>query len=501
MEFILNNLSLLAPELIISAGILLLVIADLIFDKNKGVIFILASVLLSLALIFVFRQIDLSERLFSVFNISDKSFYLLSLDNFAVFFKFLILISSLFIVVFASHSEEIKNLTVRTGEFITLIFGMVLGMMLMAMAEDLIMMYIAMELLSLSSYVLAGFIRNNSRNSEASIKYLIYGSAASGVMLFGISLIYGLAGTTNFLAIKEIFTHSNLSDVTGIVGLLFILTGIGFKISLVPFHFWTPDIYEGSPITISAYLSVASKAAGFALFIRLIKNSIVTDINDLGVWTYIDSIDWQGILIALAILTMTIGNFTALWQNNLKRLLAYSSIAHAGYIMLGLVVFNNQGVNAIFIYFLIYMFMNIGAFYIVMIASNKTGSEDIETFKGFGLTNPFLGISLSIFMISLVGLPPTAGFIGKLYIFLALIDSNLLIVALIALLNTVVSLYYYVRVLKFMFINESADKTSTPIQLSIPQIIFPILLLIPIILFGIYFTPIAEFTNYLLSMN
>jgi len=285
-------------------------------------------------------------------------------------------------------------------------------------------------------------------------------------MLFGISILFGITGTTNIYEINALFQTQQLQGLVVTLSALLIFAGVGFKISAAPFHFWTPDVYEGAPITITAYLSVASKAAGFALLLRFTKITLIDSINTDGSWNLIALIDWKTFLIIVSILTMTLGNFAALWQNNLKRLLAYSSIAHAGYLLLGLIALSNEGMMAIMIYFVIYTIMNLGGFFVVMLIANKTGSEELDDYRGLGKVAPLLTVSLSIFLISLTGLPPTAGFIAKLYIFLALINSKMIIVALIALLNTVVSLYYYVRVLKYMFLNKS-DKEVAPIKLSL----------------------------------
>jgi len=240
-------------------------------------------------------------------------------------------------------SLEIKKVFERQGEYYTLMFGMILGMMLMVSAVDLILIYLSIELLSLSSYVLAGFTKLRDRNSEAALKYIIYGAAASGMMLFGISILYGLTGSTNLFAINIYLQSSMINLFTLSLAVILIFVGLGFKISAVPFHFWTPDVYEGSPIAITAYLSVASKSAAFALLIRFVRVTFVQAINADGYWEMISLFDWQTLLILIALLTKTLGNLTALWQDNLKRLLAYSSIAHAGYLLLGIAVLSHAG--------------------------------------------------------------------------------------------------------------------------------------------------------------
>jgi NADH-quinone oxidoreductase subunit N len=368
---------------------------------------------------------------------------------------------------------------------------MILGIFLISSATDLILIYLSIELLSLSCYILAGFVKTVERDSEASLKYVIYGGVASGVMLFGISIIYGLTGSTNLYTINSVLQSAQLGGFTFIFAGVMVFSGIGFKISVAPFHFWTPDVYEGAPITITAFLSVASKAAGFALLVRFIKITFFDSITANGYWILLNVIDWQSLLVLLSILTMTLGNFAALWQDNLKRMLAYSSIAHAGYLLLAVAVLSNEGLVAVLIYFSIYLFMNLGAFFVVMLIANKIGSEDIDDYKGLGSSVSFLGVALAIFLLSLAGLPPTAGFIAKLYLFLALIDANMVVVAIIALLNTVVAYYYYVRVLKNLYLVRKEVETE-PIGISFGNKLLLILLLIPVLVFGIYFTPIVN---------
>ena len=415
-------------------------------------------------------------------------------DNFSSYFKIVVLLASFIVVIFSMLSSEVNSNEERHGEYYTLLFGMILGMFLMSSASDLILIYLSIELLSLSSYVLAGFVKNTIRNSEASLKYVIYGGVSSGIMLFGISLVYGLTGSTNLYEINTLIQVQNFPYITFLIAGLFILVGFGFKISAAPFHFWTPDVYEGAPIPITAYLSVASKAAGFAVLIRFIKITFVGSTDSSGYWILLNIIDWKSIIVLLSILTMTLGNFAALWQDNLKRMLAYSSIAHAGYMLLGLAVMSNAGINAIMVYFIVYALMNLGAFFVVMVISNKIGSENIDDYRGLGRRMPFLGIIFAIFLVSLVGLPPTAGFIAKVMLFIALIDARMVAVAVIALLNTVVSLYYYIRVLKNMYlVDVEEEKPIIPIKLA--NGIVMILLAAPILIFGIYFSPIIDFAK------
>ncbi len=498
LENLITDANLIVPEIIVAVTLLLVVLFDLIFHKDKSIIPYIGIVGLFAALYYAIQGLPQNSYAFTTAATSHQ-YGLLAIDSFGSYFKILILITSILIIFFSKASSEIQRIKDRSGEYYALIMGMVLGMLFMVSASDLIIIYLSVELLSLSSYVLAGFTKLRDRNSEASLKYLIYGAVSSGLMLFGISLLYGMTGNTNLIAINTVLRNSSINILTYSFSLILIFVGIGFKISAVPFHFWTPDVYEGSPISITAFLSVASKAAGFALLIRFIKTAFILNETDSGSWSMIEFFDWQTFIIIISILTMTLGNFVALWQNNLKRMLAYSSIAHAGYMLLGVAVLSNQGILAVMIHFLVYMLMNIGAFYIVMLIANKTGSEDIDDYNRLGYASPFLGVSLSIFLISLTGLPPLAGFISKLYIFLAVIDAKLITVAVIAVINSVVSLYYYIRVLKHMFLKK-ADQEPKGLKLAPAEIVFVLILLIPTIIFGLYFTPMIEFARNSLSI-
>lgn len=486
----------LKPEIAISVALLVVVLFDLIFHNNKKILPYISMAGLIIAGYFVINQFALKGFAFPV---TGQNYGMVTADAYGAFFKLIVLISSAFIIFFSMSSNEIKEAFDRQGEYYTLIFGMILGMFFMVSATDLILIYLSIELLSLSSYVLAGFMKYTERSSEASLKYLLYGAVSSGLMLFGISLVYGLTGTTNLYAMNTVLSLSEINIVTFSFAIILIFAGFGYKISTAPFHFWTPDVYEGAPITITAFLSVASKAAGFGLLVRFVATVFVSAVDVRGYWEMIQIFDWRTLLVLISILTMTLGNFSALWQDNLKRMLAYSSIAHAGYLILGLAVLSNQGVIAIMIYFFFYMLMNLGAFYIVMIIANKTGSENINDYTGMGSAAPFYGVALTIFLISLTGLPPTAGFIGKLYLFIALVDAKMIAVAVIALLNTVVSLYYYVRVLKHMYLTK-VENPPQEIKASLPSIVVVLLLLVPVLVFGVYFSPIVDLAKNCVAM-
>jgi NADH-quinone oxidoreductase subunit N len=490
LEHIISDLVFIKPELAISVTLVLIVLVDLIFKDRKKLLPYVSLIGLLVTTIFVIDQFGISGHAFK----TSTGAGLVAVDNFGSFFKIIVLFASFIVIFFSLSSSEINQIKDRHGEYYTLLFGMILGMFMMSSSADLIVLYLSIEMLSLSSYILVGMLKTTIRNSEASLKYVIYGGVSSGIMLFGISLIYGITGSTNLYDINTIIQGQNFPFLIFLLSGLFVLVGLGFKISAAPFHFWTPDVYEGAPIPITAYLSVASKAAGFVVLIRFIKITFINNIDAHGNWELLTMIDWQSIIILLSILTMTLGNFAALWQDNLKRMLAYSTIAHAGYMLLGLAVMSEEGIMAIMVYFIAYALMNLGAFLVVMIVANKIGSEEIDDYKGLGKSMPFLGILLAIFLVSLIGIPPTAGFIAKVMLFIALVDANLITLAIIALLNTVVSLYYYIRVLKNLYLVR-VEEEKPDIPVSFANGILLVVLAAPILIFGIYFTPIINFAK------
>jgi NADH-quinone oxidoreductase subunit N len=493
VEQILISVSRFFPEATLTVTFCAAVLSGLIFRKRPKVVGYLAFIGILVSIICVIQQFGISESAFSG---------MISVDPFAVFFKILVGVVALIIIVFSYFSTEVLTTLRRMGEYFSLLVAMTLGMFLMAGASNLLMMVLALELTSLSSYILAGYTKEASDSSEAALKYILYGALSSGVMLYGISILYGLTGATDFISINKALALGTTSHISLLIATIFIIVGFGYKISAVPFHFWTPDVYEGAPITITAFLSVASKAAGFSMMIRFFKVTFIdTHMVGLpaGMWTSVSGFEWNKILAILSVLTMTLGNLVAVWQNNLKRLLAYSSIAHAGYMLMGVVILSDKGLAAVLIYFIVYLFMNLGAFLVVMMVANKTGSEDIDTYKGLGSRSPLVGVAMVIFFISLTGLPPTAGFIGKLYLFAAVLDARWIWLAIVGAINSVISLYYYVRVLRNIFLRDPEGNTE-PLVFPKPQLALLVVLMIPTILLGLYFTPIVNFANASLLM-
>jgi len=493
IENILASLKYFYPELALTLTFFALLLADLFVKKWK---YLLPAISLIGFIITGYLLIYTPDSQGFLFATGMTNVGLYIVDPFAFFFKVIILLAMVYTVLFSLSSKEISESKENRGEYYVLLSSFALGMFLLTSTIDLLLMYLSFELVSLSSYILAGFTRNVKRSAEASLKYIIFGAVASGAMLYGISILYGLTGTTNIYLINFYLTNQNVSTIALIISGLLIIGGIGFKISMAPFHFWTPDVYEGAPITITAVLSVASKAAGFALMIRFLKVMFIdfaaTNLQS-SMWAILPQFKWNEIVAVLAVLTMTLGNLAALWQSNLKRMLAYSSIAHAGYMISGLVILDNQGIMAILLYFIIYLFMNLGAFFVVMLISDKLGSEEMDDYTGLGYKAPFLAVALTIFLVSLTGIPPTAGFVAKLYLFGALVKADWIWLAVVGVLNSVVSLYYYLKVVKNMFLRESEIQYSH--KLDYGNLILALSLLIPTLVFGIYFKPLIEFAQ------
>lgn len=373
--------------------------------------------------------------------------------------------------------DFIKKLSSHQGEYFALLLLSMVGMMFLASAGELITLYVALELTTISLYVLAAYLKNESRSSEAGLKYLILGGISSALLLYGISLIFGLTGTTFLKDIKmtlitTFLTYQKIGPAL-ILSLIFLIAGFGFKLALVPFHMWVPDVYEGAPTPITAFLSVASKAAGLAAFIRVFFRSFL-----------IFQIDWVLLIAVLAALAMIIGNIIALLQTNIKRMLAYSSIAQIGYILLGVVAATSRGVASVSFYLFVYLFANMGAFISAITFSNTTGSDEIKDYAGLSRRSPALAAMMAVFMLSLVGIPPLAGFTGKYYLFSAAIEQKYIWLVVIAILTSVISLYYYVGVIKQMYFQTStADK---PIAIPMALKVSLIISVIGVLLFGVY---------------
>ena len=484
----LQSLEFFIPELILTITILAALITDLFVKKSKTN---MIGWVLGVGLVVV----GLSVHNLSSVPPTTLFLDMIVIDPFSSFMKIVIILSTLLVIVASWVNDELEKY--RKGEYFTIMGIMVMGLFLMTSSVDIIMLYISIEVVSIMSFVLAAYLKLDTRSNEAGLKYVIYGAFSSGVMLFGLSLVYGLAGSTNYFAIQEALSSLDSSaNPALIMALLMIFAGFGYKISSVPFHFWTPDVYEGSPSTITAYLSVAPKAAGFAMIIRffhqVFSDSIGLTSNAIGS----TDLPWPEIIGVLAVVTMTMGNLVAIQQKSIKRMLAYSSIAHAGYMMLALPVLSMDAVESVMIYLFIYVFMNLGAFFIVIFVKNKTGGESFKDFEGLGWKMPIVGAFMTLFMLSLTGLPPTAGFVGKLYIFKTLVGagSEFLWLVVAGGVNSVISLYYYFHVVKVMFLGgKRSDVITYP-----PSTIFGLMIFtaLPSLLLGLYWNPLASWVKH-----
>jgi NADH-quinone oxidoreductase subunit N len=415
-------------------------------------------------------------------------------DSFAFFFRALIALAALVAVWMSMGSEEVHHC--EQGEYYAVLLASTLGMFLMAEAVNLLMAYLALEFVSLTSYVLTGILKHNRRSQEAALKYLIYGGVASGMMIYGMSWIFGLAGSLDFNVInRALFAGGQAPALAVFIALVLILAGLGYKIASVPFHMWAPDVYEGAPIPITTFLAIGSKAAGFALLTRFFYPAI-SHLAAGGSWSVLVGVEWPQLLLIVCATTMTLGNLAALQQDNMKRLLAYSSIAQAGYALMGFVLLSNEGIRAMLVYLFAYYVMDAGAFLVVMIVANETGREDIGAYRGLAWRGGAIpAIALAIFLLSLTGIPATIGFIGKFYVFAAAIREQFYILAVIGILNSVVSLYFYMRPIREMFLEQPDDGDQPPFAIELWNYGLMGVLAIATVALGLYPPPIIAFAG------
>ena len=403
-------------------------------------------------------------------------------DWLGFFFKMLFMFAAAATALLMMDSEKLGH----RGEAYLLLLASLIGMNLMAVSSDLIMLFLAIETTSIPLYVLAGFFLAEDRSTEAGFKYLLFGILTTTIMLYGFSLVFGFAGTTDLYQLADLFKAGDVSLPTAFGVLVLILVGIGFKVSIVPFHFWAPDVYEGSPTPIAGFLSTASKAAGFAVLVRLFFVSF----PDLAP-------SWTTALAVLAAITMTVGNLLTLPQTNIKRLLAYSSVAHAGYAMIGVVAFNQLGAASVVFYLAAYIATNLLAFGIVMAYSRITGLEDIRDYAGMSRRNPILALMMLSAFLSLTGMPPFAGFVTKVVVFAAGIQAGYTWLVVMGILNSVIGAYYYLNVLKFVYLYRmpNEDEENHPIPLTRPFAIALGMLTIGVLLIGTIFAPWFDWSD------
>jgi NADH-quinone oxidoreductase subunit N len=434
-----------APALVLAAlGFLMLVIGMLFPRMYRET---LAAIVLIGFAVAVFITVQNWNESAMIFN------GMISVDKFTAGFTCLFIISAGLTLLLSLNSLESSSLLI--SEFFALIIFATVGMILMAASTHLLALFLGVETLSVSLYVLAGFRREDKFSLEASFKYFLLGAFASGFLLYGIALVYGSTGSANLRALSEALSAGSANLISSpallTTGLVLMVVGFGFKIALVPFHAWAPDVYQGAPTPISAFMATGSKAAGFAALMRVVLNSGM-----------MSSVDWQQVFWVIAVGTMTVGNIAALRQENIKRLLAYSSIAHAGYILIGILANNELGSSAVLFYLLSYTFMNVGAFGVVaLLAHGDREPADLQSFRGLAYRRPLAAVAMSVFMFSLAGIPITAGFMSKFYVFLAAMQSGYLWLVILGVINSMISLYYYLGVVVTMFMQKpEGEETS-----------------------------------------
>ena len=488
----LHDIYLLSPEISMAGLALLVIVLDLIFSR-KGVITAVAVLGLAVPLVLsLVLWFDLNDQATTQMEADfGTGFVTFVVDKFSLFFKFLLV--GVTALVFLASSEYVSKFKKFHGEFFALVLFSTSGMMLLASTVELISIYVSLELTALPIAALTAFLRD-SRSSEAAMKFLILSAISSAVLLYGMVIIYGFTGTT---VLADIATQlGNLVDGDAafggnamLFGVILVTAGFGFKISSVPFHMWAPDVYEGSPTPVTAFLSVASKAAGFAVILRVFYIAFSSEIL---------SVDWSALFAVLAALSMTFGNLVAIRQNNIKRMLAYSTIAHAGYLMVGLAAVASRtpeadgilGPSGVLFYLTGYAITSLAAFSAVIAISNRINSDQIDSFAGMARRAPFLAGVLAFSMISLIGVPPTVGFMSKIYIFGAAVDTNLTWLAVAGMVNSVISAYYYLRVVKVMYLQQPTDEA--PVSSGFPMKLAVMTTMVGTAFFGIYPTPLIN---------
>ncbi len=483
-----NDILLLLPEIVLLIFAFVIFVLDLLWKKqpDKAGMFPVLALLGSLAAFAATIYLWMSGgiHLDIIATDSGNKIPMLAVDQFALFFKAYVAITLAFVSVIAT--DYVRARTPFKGEFYAMTLMAGLALMLVASSVNLVMIFLAFEFLSITSYLLTGYLRDDELSIEAALKYFLYGSVASAVMLFGFSLIFGATGSVDLAGIAQGLAEADRSITTFLVypSIVLIIVGLGFKIALVPFHQWSPEAYQGAPTPITAFLSVGPKAAGFALMVRILTIAFPA-------FAATTNVSWIVILSGIAMLTMTFGNVVALWQKDIKRLFAYSSIAQAGYMLIGVIAIAPQyvggspkvsgwpqGLNGLLMYLLAYLFTNIGAFAIIIAMENKTGSTEIKSYAGLIKRSPYLAIAFLIFLLSLIGIPPTAGFIGKLFVFGAAITQEMFVLATVAIINSVISVYYYLGIARQMFFTQSDDTSPIAVSASLNAVVTVTLVLV-----------------------
>ncbi len=451
------------PELVLTGGAMLVLLLAVLTPRSDRLLLWTALATVAATLVVLGPLAGLDET---------AARGLLAIDGFAVFFKVVVLLSAGLTLLMSAPYLRVERISV--GEYYFLILCAALGMMFMASGVDLITLFIGLETMAVSFYVLVGFLKPNPRSNEAAVKYFLLGGFSLGILLYGMSLLYGVTGTTSLEGIAAALGGQDTSMVL-VLAVILVGAGMGFKIAAVPFHMWAPDVYEGAPTPVTAFLSVGSKAASFAMLLRI----FVVGLPVL-------KAEWTPMFYVLAVVSMTVGNIAALTQSNLKRMLAYSSIAHVGYLLIGVVVGTERGVRAILVYLGVYLFMQLGAFAVV--AAMRRGDiigDELKDLNGLLKRSPMAAFAMLLFMLSLGGIPPTAGFMGKVALFGAAIDAEFFWLAVIAVANSALSIYYYIRVVVFMWINQD-EPVGSPIVIGPAMTLAIGVALVGTVVFGVY---------------
>ena len=470
MEFTLTltaqDMALLLPEFLMTVLLTVVLFLDFLLPRmNKNILAYLsvAGMVGITALLVEYFVAGTTGTLF-------KRMYVL--DPLAIVFKVFILFAT--ILVLLASINYLKKVPAFKGEYYFLILLSALGMMLMASANDLLSLFITVEFSTFNFYVLVAYLRDDLKSSEAGLKFFILGVFAAGLLAYGISLVYGATGTLIFSEIAQMRPHPTPGLV---IGFLLIIVALGFKIGAVPFHTWVPDIYEGAPTPITTLLSTAPKGAAFAIILRVLFSTL----GDF-------KVDWVWLIAVLSALSMTYGNIVAISQTNIKRLLAYSGIAQIGNVLIGVAAGSRMGADSLIFYLLTYLFANVGAFTVVIIFSNLTNSDEIEDYNGLSRRSPFLAFAMLVFLLSLAGVPPLAGFIGKLYIFTAAMKEGLIALVTVGAINIVISMYYYLVVIKKIYINPAKDASSIPVPLPLRAVVM--ITIAGVLILGVYPGPL-----------
>lgn len=486
-----TDLTLFAPELVLLLGLVVLFLLDGIVPKSRSnylptVVTVLCCLVAGW---FTYRLgATAPGKYFSG---------LIANDRFANFFRYIFLASCILGGCLSYGSKEL--LPKYRMEFALLLLSVTFGLSLMANASHLLVLYLGLETVSIISFVLAGFSREDIKSNEASLKYFVFGALGSAVMVYGISILYGLTGSLTYSGIAQYLQQTQgQSWFILAFSAAMIFAGIAYKISAFPMHFWTPDVYEGAPTPVVGFFSVAPKAAGIAALLRVIFGAYSVKSGNEG-WLMVSGLSLGYALAIISAITMVIGNFCAIGQTNVKRMLAYSSIAHIGYMLMGIIAFNRFGLSAMLFYILAYCAMNFGAFWAVSVVRDLRGHDDLDAFNGTGWTMPVLGTCMAVFLFSLTGIPLFAGFVGKWYLFGAIVDTpGYFWLAVLGVLNSVVSLFYYAKILKAMWLIKPSVAGSSE-RLSIFHGVALVGLAVPTVVMGIYFGPVIRFLEYSLS--